>query len=68
MTAKQQPVLPEALAGLPFTPVEFDNMTATAYIEENGDFSKISWSLRASDVRAPSRNGKPVATPDKVGA
>ena len=22
-------------------------MTATAYIEENGDFSKISWSLRA---------------------
>ena len=68
VTAKVQPVLPEALAGLPFTPVEFDNLTATAYIEENGDFSKISWSLRASDVRAPSRNGKPAAAPEKVGA
>ena len=37
ITAKVQPVLPEALTGLPFTPVEFDKLTATAYIEENGD-------------------------------
>ena len=66
ITAKVQPVLPEALAGLPFTPVEFDNLTATAYIEESGDFSRVAWSLRAGDVRAPangvpsvSSNGKP---------
>src|SRR3954454_13005961 len=45
--ANMQPVLPEALPGLPFTPVEFDKLTATAYIETNGDFSKIAWSLRA---------------------
>src|SRR5215218_4016447 len=64
ITARVQPVLPEALSGLPFTPVEFDKLTATAYIEANGDFSKIAWSLRASEVRAPSRGAKPV--PEKA--
>ncbi len=66
VTAKVQPVLPESLTGLPFTPVEFEKMTATAYIEENGDFSKIAWSLRASDVRAPGRAVKPA--PEKASA
>ncbi|GAB3774549.1 hypothetical protein FB382_003777 [Nocardioides ginsengisegetis] len=66
ITAKVQPVLPEALTGLPFTPVEFDKLTATAYIEENGDFSKISWSLRAADVHAPARGAKPA--PEKASA
>ena len=67
ITAKVQPVLPESLSGLPFTPVEFDKMTATAYIEENGDFSKIAWSLRAAEVRAPARGvSKPV--PEKASA
>lgn len=51
--AKVQPVLPKSLDGLPFTPVEFVGMTATAYIEEKGDFSNIAWSLRAGDVREP---------------
>jgi hypothetical protein len=61
ITARVQPVLPEALSGLPFTPVEFEKLTATAYIEANGDFSKIAWSLRAAEVRAPSRGPKQVA-------
>lgn len=71
ITAKVQPVLPESLAGLPFTPVEFDKLTATAYIEENGDFSKIAWSLRAAEVRAPSQSVKSVAqkpAPEKASA
>jgi hypothetical protein len=51
--AKVQPVLPKALDGLPFVPVEFTGMTATAYIEEKGNFSNIAWSLRAGDVREP---------------
>ena len=59
ITAKVQPVLPDALTGLPFTPVEFDKLTATAYIEENGDFSKVAWSMRAAEVRAPARWAKP---------
>ena len=65
ITARVQPVLPEALSGLPFTPVEFDKLTATAYIEESGDFSKIAWSLRASEVHAPARGGK--VAPEKAG-
>ena len=64
--AKVQPVLPESLAGLPFTPVEFDKLTATAYIEENGNFSKVAWSFRAREVRAPSRGAKPA--PEKASA
>jgi hypothetical protein len=60
VTCKVQPVLPKALDGLPFTPVEFGQMTATAYIEEKGDFSNIAWSLRAGDVREPGqRTNKP---------
>jgi len=65
--AKVQPVLPKALEGLPFTPVEFSGMTATAYIEENGDFSKISWSLRATDVVEPKVKPARPST-DKVAA
>ncbi len=64
--ARVQPVLPEALSGLPFTPVEFEKLTATAYIEESGDFSRIAWSLRAGEVRAPSRAVKPA--PEKANA
>lgn len=60
IAAKVQPVLPESLAGLPFTPVEFDKMTATAYIEDKGDFSKLAWSFRAEEVRAPARGVKAV--------
>lgn len=59
ITAKVQPVPPPAESGLPFRPAEFEGMTATAYIEEKGDFSKIAWSLRAATLREPSRAGKP---------
>jgi len=55
--AKVQPVLPKGHDGLPFTPVEFVGMTATAYIEEKGDFTSIAWSLRAGDVREPGNKG-----------
>ncbi len=68
ITAKVQPVLPEGLSGLPFTPVEFEKLTATAYVEQKGDFTSIAWSLRASDVRAPA-NAKPTpATAQKMSA
>lgn len=45
--AKVQPVPPKALPGLPFRPVAFENLTALAYIEESGSFSRVAWSLRA---------------------
>jgi hypothetical protein len=69
VTAKVQPVMPEGLPGLPFTPVEFDKLTATAYVEEKGDFSTIAWSLRAGDVRAPSgAKGPQQPAPQKANA
>jgi len=69
ITARVQPVLPQSLDGLPFAPVEFDNLTATAYIEDNGNFSKLAWSLRAAGVKEPSRGVKvPAPAPAKASA
>lgn len=51
VAAKVQPVLERPQNGLPFCPVEFSGMTATAYVEDNGNFSRIAWSLRAAEVR-----------------
>ena len=67
VAAKVQPVLPEAAEGMPFRPVEFDKLTATAYIEENGNFNRVAWSLRAAEVRTPSRNSsRPAANDTKA--
>lgn len=48
--AQVQPVLPENKTGLPFTPVEFDGMTATPYISDNGPRPVLAWSFRATSV------------------
>ena len=64
VAAKVQPVLPPAAEGMPFRPVEFDKLTATAYIEENGNFNRVAWSLRAAEVRTPSRNSTRPASGD----
>ncbi|MEV4261266.1 plasmid replication, integration and excision activator [Kribbella sp. NPDC049584] len=48
----QKPVLPSS-NGLPFTPVEFDGLTATPYVAENGGRPRLAWSFRATGVRAP---------------
>ena len=45
-----QPVVPAALPGLPFVPVEFDGMTATAYVAQNT--GRLAWSIRATAMRA----------------
>jgi hypothetical protein len=58
VAAKVQPVLPGKEDGSPFRQVEFDKLTATAYVEEVGDFSRIAWSYRAAEVRAASKGGK----------
>ncbi len=63
IAAKHQPVPPENKDGSPFTPVEFDGLMALPWIEESGNFSKISWSFRAEEMRAPSAGAKkPPAT------
>ena len=61
VAAQVQPVLPPAVAGSPFTAVEFDGMTATPYVDSGrcqgkGKCSaRQGYSLKATGVRAPSR-------------
>ena len=62
IAAQVQPVLPPP-PGSPFTPVEFDGMTATPYVDSSrcqpNDKGKcgarVAYSFKASGVRAPSR-------------
>lgn len=60
IAAKHQPVPPSNDSASPFTPVEFDGLTALPYIEESGNFSRIAWSVRAAGMHAP---GKSVPRP-----
>ena len=50
VAAPVQPVLPAAVAGLPFHPVAFDGLTVTPYVNGNG---RIAYALRASGLHAP---------------
>ena len=66
VAAKVQPVLERPQNGLPFCPVEFSGMTATAYVEDNGNFSRIAWSLRAKEVREPGKAASTKPATDKA--
>jgi hypothetical protein len=60
ISAQVQPIPPEAMAGLPFRPVEFEGLTITPYMNENGGRPRVAYSLRASGMRAPQvGSGKP---------
>ncbi len=62
IAAPHQPVPPEAIAGMPFRPVEFDGLTVTPYLNENGGRARVAYSFRASAMRAPHQHagsGKP---------
>jgi hypothetical protein len=60
ISAPVQPVPPEAMAGLPFRPVEFDGLTVTPYVNDNGGRARIAYSFRATGMRAPQLgSGKP---------
>ncbi|TVT48102.1 hypothetical protein FNH05_18195 [Amycolatopsis rhizosphaerae] len=55
IAADVQPVPPETVPGLPFRPVVFERLTATAY-DNNG---RVQFSLRAAEMHAPrATNGK----------
>ncbi|WP_216205479.1 hypothetical protein [Amycolatopsis aidingensis] len=58
IAAEVQPVPPETIPGLPFRPVVFEGLTATAY-EQNG---RVQFSLRAKEMRAPRSAGGKQAT------
>ncbi|MGV9385781.1 plasmid replication, integration and excision activator [Nonomuraea sp. NPDC003707] len=57
-----QPVAPAPVAGLPFTPVEFDGLTVTPYVNGSG---RLAYSIKARQMLAPrtksNNNSKEVA-------
>jgi hypothetical protein len=63
VAAQYQPVLPDAPPGSPFTPVEFEGLQATPYVDASRCKAKdtgkcgarLAYSLKATGVRAPSR-------------
>ena len=62
IAAAHQPVPPANTSGLPFTPVAFDGLTVTAYVDKNGSFPKLAWAIKATgfaEVKAaPAREAK----------
>ncbi len=59
IAAAHQPVPPEAAAGLPFRPVEFDGLTVTPYVQESGGRPRVAYSFRAAGMRAPGGHQRP---------
>ncbi|MEU6696946.1 plasmid replication, integration and excision activator [Pseudonocardia sp. NPDC046786] len=57
IAATHQPVPPEAAAGLPFRPVEFEGLTVTPYVAENSGRPRVAYSIRAAGMRAPGGHG-----------
>ena len=65
VAAQVQPVLPPQPPGSPFTPVEFEGMTVTPYVDsgrcqgqgqgKGKCAARQAYSLKATGVRAPSR-------------
>ena len=56
VAAPEQPAVPAAPSGSPFTPVEFTGLTVTYYVNQAG---RLAYSLKATGIRAPGR-GRPV--------
>ena len=59
ISATHQPVPPDTAAGLPFRPVEFDGLTVTPYVQENGGRPRVAYSFRAAGMRAPGNHQRP---------
>lgn len=57
IAAQHQPVPPEAVAGLPFRPVEFEGLTVTPYVDEKSGKPRVAYSIRAAGMRAPGGQG-----------
>ncbi|MEV4112424.1 plasmid replication, integration and excision activator [Nonomuraea sp. NPDC049695] len=49
-----QPVAPAPMPGLPFTPVEFNHVTATPYVNGSG---RLAYSIKVREMRAPRTAG-----------
>ncbi|GAA4599111.1 hypothetical protein GCM10023194_78290 [Planotetraspora phitsanulokensis] len=59
--APVQPAPPAPMAGLPFTPVEFDGVSVTPYVNQSG---RLAYSIRVREMRAPRSGGSRSAAKD----
>jgi hypothetical protein len=67
IAAEHQPVPPAMAAGVPFRPVEFDNLVAVAYVDTNRARPRIAWSFKASGMHAPgSKSVRPAGSDPKA--
>ena len=60
-----QPVPPQAVAGLPFRPVVLEAMTVAPRAETSGQAKWITWTIRATGMRAPGATSASVNTAGK---
>jgi hypothetical protein len=60
-----QPVPPQAVAGLPFRPVVLEGMTVQPRAETSGQAKWITWTIRATGMRAPGRTSAGTTTEGK---
>ena len=65
ISADQQPVPPAETPGMPFRPIEFEELTVTPYVDDNGSRPRQAFSFRASGIKAPA---KPAAVATKSAA
>ncbi|MEU8058779.1 hypothetical protein [Microbispora bryophytorum] len=63
--APVQPVPPSPMADLPFTPVEFDGISVTPYVNQAG---RLAYSIRVREMRAPRSSGGRAAAQAKDAA
>lgn len=59
ITSMVQPAPPPPINGMPFTPVEFDGMTVTPYVNQQG---RLAYSIKAREMRAPRNTSKHAIT------
>lgn len=58
IAAPHQPVPPHNDTPFPFTPVEFEGLTALAWVDDSGNRPRVAWSFRASGLKAPGGEAK----------
>jgi hypothetical protein len=65
VVAPVQPAAPEAVNGTPFRPVEFEGLSLTPYVrEDGGGRARVAYSLRATGMRTPKQNPTPPPKPN----
>jgi hypothetical protein len=63
-----QPVPPAAVAGLPFRPVVLEGMTVAPHAETSGQAKWLTWTIRATGMKAPVAGSADVPTASKPAA